>query len=158
GPRCRSRSACSWRASRRSSRRSAALCGGWRMADGAADRTERATPKRREEARKQGQVILSPEVSPVAVLLTALALASFGAPQLLARRRLLLRGWLAAAGPAAAGADPVGAVWPLLTGAVGQLGHALLPFVLGLAVVGVGAVIAQVGWSVNGGLVLPDAS
>src|SRR5262245_26714469 len=128
------------------------------MAEDAAERTERATPKRREEARKQGQVILSPEVSPVAVLMTALALASIGAPQLLARSRILLRGWLAAAGPAAASADPIAAARPLLHGTAAQLGQALVPFVLALAVVGVAAVIAQVGWSVNGALVLPDVS
>ena len=52
------------------------------------DRTERATPKRREEARKQGQTTLSPEVSPVVVLLAALALMSWGAPHALARGRL----------------------------------------------------------------------
>src|SRR5262245_54975836 len=126
------------------------------MADEAADRSERATPKRREEARKHGQVVLSPEVGPVAVLLVAVALASIGGPRLLAGSRTLLRGWLAAVGPAGAGSDPLGAVWPLLGRSVGELGHALGPFILGVAVVGIGAVVAQVGWSVNPQLLLPD--
>ena len=58
----------------------------------AGDRTERATPRRRDEARKHGQVALSPEVAPVAVLLAALALGSWGAPVALARGRTALAG------------------------------------------------------------------
>jgi flagellar biosynthetic protein FlhB len=126
------------------------------MAEGAADRTERATPKRRTEARRHGQVVLSPEVSPVAVLLTALLLAAFGGPLLLARSRLLLGSWLAAVGPAAAGNEVLSAVAPLLARAGGQLVTVLLPFFLLVAVVGVGVVVAQVGWSLNPELVLPD--
>ncbi len=128
------------------------------MADAAADRTERATPKKREEARKHGQVVLSTEVSPVLVLLTALAMASVGAPQLLAQSRVLLRSWLAAVGPVGAGTDAIGVAWPLLMRSASQLGQSLVPFALGLAVVGIGAVVAQVGWSVNTNLVLPDPS
>jgi len=124
------------------------------MADGA-DRTERATPKRREEARRQGQVVLSPELSAVAVLLAALALASWGGPLALERSRRVLHGWLAALGPAAVRDD---ALWPLLAPALLGLGGLLGPFFLAAALVAAGAVVAQVGWSVNPGLLAPDAS
>ncbi|TMA94714.1 MAG: EscU/YscU/HrcU family type III secretion system export apparatus switch protein [Deltaproteobacteria bacterium] len=119
----------------------------------AGDRTERATPRRREEARKHGQVALSPEVAPVAVLLAALALGSWGAPVALARGRTALAGLLAASGPVAAHDDPVG---PLVVRTLLTFGGLLAPFCVAAALVGAGAVVAQVGWSVNPGLLLPD--
>ncbi len=127
------------------------------MADGAGDRTERASPKRREEARKRGQRVLSPEVSPVAVLLTALALVSWGGPRLLAESRLLLGSCLAAAGPI--GADPgasLGAAWPLFAHALKGVVALVVPFFLTTALVGGAAVAAQVGWSPNPELLVPD--
>jgi flagellar biosynthetic protein FlhB len=127
------------------------------MAEGAADRTERATPKRREEARRKGQVLLSPEVSPVVVLVTALGVASAGLAQLVERSRVVVRGWLAAVGPSA-GSDILAATAPLLGGALHQVGGLLVPFFLLVGVVGTSAVVAQVGWSVNPELVLPDVN
>src|SRR5207249_127270 len=100
-----------------------------------------------------GQVALSPEVAPVAVLLAALALASWGAPAALARSRTALAGLLAASGPVAAHDDPVG---PLIVRTLLAFGGLLAPFCLAAAVVGAGAVVAQVGWSVNPELLLPD--
>src|SRR5262245_58147218 len=102
------------------------------MADDAAERSERATPKRREEARKRGQVPVSPEVSPVAVLLVALTVATWGTPAVMAQSRLVLRGWLAASGPAAAHGD---AVWPLLAHALLQLLGVMAPFFIATALV-----------------------
>ena len=128
------------------------------MAEGAADRTERATPKRRSEARRQGQVVLSPEVSPVVVLLTALALASFGAPLLLARSRVMVGGWLAAVGPAGAGNDVLDAVMPLLARSGTGMAGVLLPFFVAVAVVGGITVGLQVGWSPNPELLFPDVN
>jgi len=119
----------------------------------AADRTERATPRRREEARKHGQVALSPEVAPVAVLLTALAVVSWGAPVALAKSRAALAALLAASGPIAAHDDPVG---PIVLRTLLSFTGVLAPFCIAAAVVGTGAVIAQIGWSMNPGLLLPD--
>jgi flagellar biosynthetic protein FlhB len=127
------------------------------MAEGAADRTERATPKRRSEARRRGQVVRSPEVSPVAELLVALAMASWGGPHLLQASRELVTSWLAAAGPLAAGHDELlGAAAPLATRSLSMMGGLLLPFTAAMALVGGGSVIAQVGWSVNPELLAPD--
>lgn len=117
------------------------------------DRTEAPTPKRREEARKHGQVALSPEVGPVAVMLTALALASWGTPGVLGRTRVLLAGWLAGVGPAAAHDDTMA---PLTVHALLMFAGVLVPFFLAVAAVGVTAVVAQVGWSVNAEGLLPD--
>jgi flagellar biosynthesis protein FlhB len=123
----------------------------------AGDRTERATAKRRDEARRHGQTTLSPEIAPVAVLLTVLVLASWGAPQALTRSRVMLGAWLAAVGPAGAEPDAfLGAVSPLLVRAFHQVGQLLGPFFLATAVAGIGAVVAQVGWRVNPELLAPD--
>jgi flagellar biosynthesis protein FlhB len=123
--------------------------------DGAGDRTEKATPKRREDARKKGQIVLSPEVSPVAVLLAALAVASWGAPEMVARSRLVLRAWLAAVGPVGSSDD---SLWPLFSQTLHELGTLFAPFFLMVSVVGVGTVIAQVGFQVNPELLMPQLS
>jgi flagellar biosynthetic protein FlhB len=123
------------------------------------DRTERATPKRREEALKQGQRTLSPEVSPVVVLLAALALGSWGGPRALAQARVVLRDWLAAVGPVGGDAGvPLGAVWPLFTRSMMQIGGLLAPFFLATAAAGTAAVVAQVGWHPNPALLAPTPS
>ncbi len=62
--------------------------------EGAQNRTEAATGKRRGQARSQGHVALSPEVSPAIVLITAVVLASAGAPALYARARMVMHDWL----------------------------------------------------------------
>jgi flagellar biosynthetic protein FlhB len=124
------------------------------MADGP-DRTEQATPRRREEARKKGQVAVSSEVSPVAVLGAVLLLASWGGPAAVARSRMLLHGWIAAIGPAAAHDDPI---WPLARGSLLALASALAPFFVTTAVVGAGAMIAQVGFGLRPNLLAPDLS
>ncbi len=125
------------------------------MAEDPTSRTEAPTPRRREEARKHGQVALSPEVSPVAVLFTALALAALGGPVLLDRTRAMLRAWLAAVGPLAAHDGPAG---PLLVRTALELAAVLAPLLLGCATIGTGAVVAQVGWRVTTDLVVPDPS
>jgi flagellar biosynthetic protein FlhB len=120
-----------------------------------AERTERATPRRRDEARKHGQVALSPEVAPVAVLLTAIGVAAWGAPHAVERTRVILAGILAASGPIAAHDDPAG---PMILRAILSIGTLLVPFFVATALVGLTAIVGQVGWAVNPTLVLPDPS
>ena len=54
------------------------------MAGSAGDRTEEATPKRREESRKRGQVARSQEVNTLMSLLAAFTMLSFVGSWLLA--------------------------------------------------------------------------
>jgi flagellar biosynthetic protein FlhB len=122
------------------------------MAD-AVTRTEPATPKRRADARRHGQVVVSPAIAPVAVLLAVLVLATWGAPVLLHRTSALVAEWLAAAGPIAAGNQSLA---PLASRAAGSLAGVLAPFLLAVAAVGLGAGAAQVGWHPNPARVLPD--
>lgn len=125
------------------------------MAEDAASKTEDPTPKRREEARAEGQVPQSVEVTAAAVLLTAVVAFSKQGPAMIATLREMMRRSLFAASatdftPAQMAdvlrrvvTDSVGIVWPILawTGAVG------------LAVT-----VAQVGFRVVPKRILPDAS
>src|SRR3954452_22760971 len=52
------------------------------MAQGGGEKTEKATPKRREEARKKGQVAKSPDLNGAIVLLTALFALSIWGPHI----------------------------------------------------------------------------
>jgi flagellar biosynthesis protein FlhB len=117
-----------------------------------ADRSEEATPKRREEARKHGQVVLSPEIAPVAVMLSALTISASGAPLLTARMGEIMRSWLAAVGPLGASDDPM---MPLAWRSALDLSALLTPFFAVVAVAGIGAVVAQVGFQPRGELLLP---
>ncbi|MFN8542723.1 MAG: EscU/YscU/HrcU family type III secretion system export apparatus switch protein [Candidatus Binatia bacterium] len=114
--------------------------------------TEKPTPKRLEKAREEGQVAVSPEVSPVAVLFTALLIGTWWMPALLQRERALLRGWLAAVGPMAARGD---VDWPRLGHGALELGSLLVPFFFATAAVGTTAVVAQVGWNPRPQSILP---
>jgi flagellar biosynthesis protein FlhB len=87
------------------------------MAEGG-DRTEQATPQRREESRRKGQVAVSTEVSPVLVLLTALTLGHYGAPIALAHCRLVLGGCL----PRRVRPRPDDALAPFLLNAMVEMG------------------------------------
>ena len=116
-------------------------------------RTERATPKRREEARRHGRVVVSPEIAPGLVLLAVIALGTAGAPAFVRETGSVLREWLATAGPAAANDVALG---PLAWRSGSALAGVLGPLVLVVAMAGAGAVLAQVGWHPNPALVLPD--
>src|SRR5262245_52616268 len=102
------------------------------MAD-AASRTERATPRRRRQARRQGLVVVSSEVAPVAVLAAVVGLAGAGAPVLVEQATRVLDLWLRAAGPIAVRDD---AIAPLVWRTGVLLATALGPFVLAIAAVG----------------------
>src|SRR4051794_13967410 len=117
------------------------------MAEDVANKTEEPTPKRREEARAEGRVPQSVEVTAAAVLLTAVVVFSRQGPAMVgALREMMRRSLLAASAtdftPAqvstvlrAMVSDAVSVVWPILafTGAVGfavtaaQVGFRIVP-------------------------------
>lgn len=118
----------------------------------AGEGTEKPTPKRREKAREEGQVVLSPELSPVAVLTTVLALGGWWTASMIGHGRSMLRGWLARVGPMAAHGD---VDWTAIGRALGEMGGVLLPFALTTAAVGISTVVAQVGWNPRPQALLP---
>jgi flagellar biosynthetic protein FlhB len=113
------------------------------VSEQAAERTEQATARRWEEARRKGQVAISREVS-VAVSLAAMAAAgSFMGLYAFALLTAVMRHWLAAAGTTAVNQSTLPSLawragWDVLTPAV--------PFGLFILVLGVGAQILQGGW------------
>jgi flagellar biosynthetic protein FlhB len=128
------------------------------MADDAASRTERATPKKRDEARKRGQVPRSVEIGPAAQLLVFLGIASVGAPWAVGQARNVMVTWLAAPARVAGHDDFVGALTPLAVGSAGAMLAVVAPLLLATAVVGIGVMVAQVGWQPNLELLAPDAA
>ncbi|HEY2388653.1 MAG TPA: flagellar biosynthesis protein FlhB [Candidatus Binatia bacterium] len=125
------------------------------MAEDAASKTEEPTPKRREEARAEGQIPQSVEVTAAAVLLTAVLVVTHHGPSMVATMREMMRRNLLAASaldftPGQMGLlmrrmldDGVAVAWPLLAfcGAVG-----------------LASVVSQVGFRLYPKRLLPDAS
>lgn len=128
------------------------------MADDAASRTERATPKKRDEARKRGGVPRSTEIGPSAQLLVFLALASVGAPWAVGQAREVMVAWLSAPARLAGQGDFLGAVAPLAAHSGTAMLGVVAPLLFATAAVGVGVMVAQVGWQPNLELAAPDLS
>jgi flagellar biosynthetic protein FlhB len=110
---------------------------------GGGDKTEKATPRRRDEARKKGQVARSTDLNGAAVLVAALlALGAFG-PEMAAHCREALRGSLLAI------ADPgqvsMAGIGPLLATAARHVGLAVAPIAGVCLATGIVVNVAQVG-------------
>jgi flagellar biosynthetic protein FlhB len=112
------------------------------MAGSAGDRTERATPKRREEARKRGQVARSREVNTGAGLLATFALLSFLGGWLLTGFAEIMSRTLAGAGDA----DPItpSEGWKVMMGVGNDTLRLTAPFAITGLVVGILASAIQV--------------
>jgi flagellar biosynthetic protein FlhB len=109
----------------------------------AGDKTEKATPKRRSEARRKGQVARSADLCGAVVLLAALgALTAFGAG-IAGGLADSMRGMLThAARPDDVSAQGIG---PLLSTAGLAIAAAVTPVALACLLAGLGANVAQVG-------------
>ncbi len=116
------------------------------MAEDKEQRTERATPKRREEARKKGDVAKSREVSSVAVLMAALAALYFSG-------MYMFEGLMevTGAGLLDAGTFPVtrSSMLNLLVETVSAIGRISFPVILGVFLAAAVSNIAQVGFLVT---------
>lgn len=120
----------------------------------AADRTEKATPKRRAEARKKGQVARSADLCGAVVLLAALgALAAFG-PGIVDGLAGSMRGMLSHAGQP----DDVGAagIGPLMKTAGLAVAVAVAPIALACLFAGLLANVVQVGLKISPEGLKPD--
>lgn len=109
----------------------------------AGERTEPATPKRRQDARSRGQVARSPEVAAAALLLAAAAALEFGGGAAFER----LAGYMRRGLTEWPGTDlTLPALRELLAGAGSAALAAAAPIVLVGVVVGVAVEVAQVGF------------
>ena len=111
------------------------------------ERTEKATPKKREDARRKGQVAVSKEVSSVMILLTSLGIFYFaGSWMFWSMSDLISRvyqniGTIRIASVADASAFSLEALYRLL--------GVLLPFLLPIALVGIISNVMQIGFKIS---------
>jgi flagellar biosynthetic protein FlhB len=116
------------------------------MAEEFGDKTEAPTPRRRQEAREQGQIARSQDLSSAALLVGAMVLLkAFGDDVVAALRALMAEGLsartMAEHAPTAA-LDPFRA--PLA-----EVAKSLAPLLVGAALLVVAVNLAQVGWAFN---------
>jgi flagellar biosynthetic protein FlhB len=116
------------------------------MAEDFGDKTEAPTPRRRQEAREQGQIARSQDLSSAALLVGAmLLLKGFGDNVVGALRALMAE---ALSGQTLADAAPSAALDPFRSPLV-QVAKSLAPLLAGAALLVVAVNLAQVGWAFN---------
>ncbi|BCA54802.1 Flagellar biosynthetic protein FlhB, export component [Nitrospira sp. KM1] len=116
-------------------------------------RTEQATPKRRAQARARGEVAVSRDVSSAAALLGALGLFYVFARPGMTKLNVILRDWLTSAADAAGHRTlTVDAVQQMALKTESDLLMLIMPFIVGVALCGVAASLAQTGflWKTEG--------
>jgi flagellar biosynthetic protein FlhB len=119
------------------------------------DKTEKATPKRRDKARGDGAVARSNEVNQSVVLLATLIALSFEAPRILGRAEGIMHDGLARAGRPGLVENGAGLGGLLSWGISGFVG-ACLPVVVAAAAAGILASVAQVGLKFSGKAIKPS--
>jgi len=111
------------------------------------DRTEPATPRRRQEARQEGQVARSVELCSALVLLSALLIVKFLGPSMLDRLRALA---IESFTNFPKGDITIGDITNDLVRILLEVGVVFLPIVLGVALVGFVSSALQVGLVMSG--------
>jgi flagellar biosynthetic protein FlhB len=120
----------------------------------AADKTEKATPKKRAEAREKGQVARSIELNGAAVLLAGLlAVSAFGPALMRSIQETMVTVLQLAAHPQVVTASGLPS---LLREVGGHVGLALAPLLAACAVAGVTANVLQVGFKPSAKALKPD--
>jgi flagellar biosynthetic protein FlhB len=113
----------------------------------AGEKTEQATPRRREEVRKKGQVAKSVDLTSAIVLLSAMLALYFLAPTLLGTLTDVTRSYIESAATMQIDATMAQA---LMMKATLQAGAFFMPFMLVLATAALLANVAQVGFTLSG--------
>ena len=120
----------------------------------AGEKTEKATPKRLEEARKKGQVARSADVNGAVVLAAGLAALTFFGPRLYEAMEGSMRATLRmTATPSVVDSSSLGAV---LAPSLQSVAAAVAPVAALCLVAGVVASVAQVKWKPSGQVIKPD--
>lgn len=116
------------------------------MADNEQERSERATPKRREDARKKGQVVRSPEVTSAALILGAVGGFALMGPVILGKVRHAMTDMLAVNAPTAM---TEAELYGVLMNALSVTIALAAPVMAWFAFVAIGSMLAQPGlvWS-----------
>jgi len=125
------------------------------MAEDAASRTEEPTPKRREEARADGRIPQSAEITAATVLLAALIATWRSGDAAIAGLRESMRRSLLAVSKVDLTPAQLGDV---LMGMLHDVNHVVIPILAVTAIAGFAATVAQIGFQFHGKRLLPDAS
>jgi flagellar biosynthetic protein FlhB len=120
------------------------------------DRTERATAKRRQEARKRGQVAISREIPSTLILMAVLGVFAFAGGSVVDRLTALMAGTFAHLH--ASRLQTVNDAGALAVDLLQTSLLLLLPICLPLLIVGVGANVAQVGFEFHAESMAPKFS
>ncbi|MGN6504651.1 MAG: flagellar biosynthesis protein FlhB [Tepidisphaeraceae bacterium] len=114
------------------------------MADeSAGEKTEAPTPKRREQAREQGQIPKSADLTAAALMLSAVVLLGWSGEGLIAVCRDIMLNTL---GPDGIGSTEVPEIRQVMLSLFIRVGGALAPILLGMMLVAILCNIAQVGF------------
>src|ERR1700690_3205153 len=114
------------------------------MASPGAERTEKATPKRRNKGRHEGRVAKSHELNSTAVLIATLAALAIDAPRLLAATEEIIRLGLERAGTPGLAVSRTG-LGSLTMISLREFGLAVAPVLIAAAAAGIITSVAQVG-------------
>ena len=125
------------------------------MAEGFQERTESASPKRRQQAREKGQVVHSREVVSASLFLGHVLFFAFAGASLYQQMVQLLRDALAALGTTPVSPDSVCA---LFLNYLGRVAVMLLPLLLTAMVLALASNILQTGWLFAPKAFAPDMS
>jgi len=125
------------------------------MAESGAERTESATPKRLEEARKKGQVPRSIELSMAAVCVAAAAAIYTLGDAAAGKFAELMRGSLTLSPQQAVGE---GVIWPVLMNAGLRALLIILPILGATFIAALAAPLAIGGWNISGQALMPQFS
>jgi flagellar biosynthesis protein FlhB len=124
------------------------------MAEDSGDKTEAPTPRRREEAREQGNVARSADLSAAAMLLGALVLLNWFGGGLFAALTVCVRQMLGSASMSSLDGSRFAAEGILALLLI--IGRAVLPLMLGVVLIALVANIAQVGLHLTPAKLKPD--
>ena len=108
------------------------------------EKTEAATPKKREEARGKGQLAVSREIPSVMILLSALGVFLFGSNWIFSQLSMFMTGYLQ--GLDTLRIHDVNTARTLLMAVLKQMGLIFAPMALAVLVAGVMGNVIQVGW------------
>jgi flagellar biosynthetic protein FlhB len=123
------------------------------MAEDTGDKTEAPTPRRREEAREQGQIARSPDLTAAALLLGFLLLMNSFGSGLIRALQALMRELLSPDSLAQFNTDVLG---PTLLRTLLLVGGALAPLLLGAIVIAIIVNLIQVGFFFSGKRLQPN--
>ncbi len=123
------------------------------MADNGGDRSEKATPRKRQKSRKEGQVANSKEMASAAVLLTGLAIFFFFASWMLTSVKGTMQSLFLLVGQYEINMETL---FPLAKMCVTESAKVLAPVMLSVLVAGLTANIAQVGVKFSTKPMMPD--